>query len=183
MGAVSKEPVHRARFSPMLQLKQLTISLQTAGLCFWRVAVVMLLCESSCLGRRTSTGLWHLNQHVTMDKKRWKNIDKIAVWVFPQKVQAAFSSSCLLRNFSSGLGSTGCLSLCFPLKLFLRSLHLAPKPQFIFHVIFWAAASCKLYMWKRRWEGKEGEVTMPKPLPFWIVQYAVSLFFYFLFKP
>lgn len=136
MGAVSKEPVRRARFSPTLPSKQFTISPQTAGLCSRRVAVVVLLCESSCLGRRTSPGLWHLEQHVTMDKERWRSTDKIAVWVLPQKAQAAFSSSCLLRNFSSGLGSTACISLCFPLKLFLRSLHLAPTLGFLFHVMF-----------------------------------------------
>lgn len=152
MGAVSKEPVRRARFSPTLPSKQFTISPQTAGLCSRRVAVVVLLCESSCLGRRTSPGLWHLEQHVTMDKERWRSTDKIAVWVLPQKAQAAFSSSCLLRNFSSGLGSTACLSLCFPLKLFLRSLHLAPTPGFLSHIMFWVAAS---YICGR--EGEKGK--------------------------
>lgn len=148
MGAVSKEPVRRARFSPTLPSKQFTISPQTAGLCSRGVAVVTLLCESSCLGRRTSPG--HLEQHVTMDKERWRSTDKIAVWVLPQK--AAFSSSCLLRDFSRGLGSTACLSLCFPLKLFLRSLQLAPTPGFLFHVMFWVAAS---YICGR--EGEKGK--------------------------
>lgn len=105
------------------------------------------------------------------------------MWVFPPKVQAAFSRSCLLRNVCNERRGIGCLSLCFPLKLFLWCLHLVPKPQFIFHVIFWVAASCKLYMCKRRWEGKEGEVAKPKgrenskPLLFWVVQYTG--FFYY----
>lgn len=105
------------------------------------------------------------------------------MWVFPPKVQAAFLRSCLLRNLCNGRRGIGFFSPCFPLKLFLWSLHLVPKPQFIFHVIFWVAASCKLC--KRRWEGIEGEVTEPKqrenskPLPLWVVQYAVFVFCFY----
>lgn len=102
-------------------------------------------------------------------------------WAFPQKVQAAFSSSCLFRNLWNGPWRIGCLPLCFPLKLFLWSLHLAPKPQFIFYFVFWVAASWKVYVWEGRWEWKRGEVTKPqerrevKPFLFRIVQCTGSL--------
>lgn len=84
------------------------------------------------------------------------------MWVFPQKVQAAFSSSCLFRNLWNGPRRIGYLPLCFPLKLFLWSLHLAPRPQFIFYFIFWVAASWKVFVWEGRWEWKRGEVAKPK---------------------
>lgn len=84
------------------------------------------------------------------------------MWVFPQKVQAAFSSSCLFRNLWNGPWRIGCLPLCFPLQLFLWSLHLAPKPLFIFSFIFWVVARWKVYVWERRWEWEKGEVTKLK---------------------
>lgn len=98
------------------------------------------------------------------------------MWAFPQEVWAAFSSNCLFRNLWNGPRGIDCLPLCFPLKLFLWSLHLAPRPQFIFYFIFWEAASWKVCVWEGRWEWKRGEVAKPKerreakPFPFRIVQ-------------
>lgn len=54
----------------------------------------VILCESSCLGRRTNVGLWHLNLHMTVNKKWWKNTHKIAGGVgVPTK-----STGCLLTQ-------------------------------------------------------------------------------------
>lgn len=103
------------------------------------------------------------------------------MWAFPQKVQAAFSSSCLFRNLWSGPWRIDCLPLCFPLKSVLWSFHLTPKPQFIFYFIFWVTASWKVYVWAGRWEWERGEVTKPKerreakPFLFRIVQCTGSL--------